>query len=152
MKITKFGHCCLLIEEGGVRILTDPGIYSTQQNEVKDIGFVLITHEHTDHFNINSLKEILINNPQAKIITNKSVGLLLEKESIAFSIVEDGQTYDAGGVLQKLAGYRLFYFQSLGGVSHWGLRWVLKIHFKNHWVFQWQCSVCFGRSRGSLYL
>ncbi|MBI2052837.1 MAG: MBL fold metallo-hydrolase, partial [Candidatus Ryanbacteria bacterium] len=29
MKITKFGHCCLLIKENGVRILTDPGTYST---------------------------------------------------------------------------------------------------------------------------
>lgn len=52
MKITKFGHCCLLIEENGVRILTDPGTYSTQQSEVKNIDFVLITHEHADHFQL----------------------------------------------------------------------------------------------------
>ncbi|MCX6731570.1 MAG: MBL fold metallo-hydrolase, partial [Candidatus Parcubacteria bacterium] len=99
MKITKFGHCCLLVEENGVRILTDPGTYSTQQNEVKNIDFVLITHEHADHFYIDSLKALLKNNPQAKIITNKSVGVLLEKENIVFNIVEDGQNYDANGVL-----------------------------------------------------
>ncbi len=109
MKITKFGHCCLLIDtsatlsagENGVRILTDPGTYSTQQNEVKNIDVVLITHEHQDHFHIDSLKAVLKNNPQAKIITNKSVGALLEKENIAFSIVEDGQSSDANGVLIK---------------------------------------------------
>ena len=60
MKITKFGHCCLLIEENGVRILTDPGTYSTQQSEVKNIDFVLITHEHADHFHIDSLKALFL--------------------------------------------------------------------------------------------
>lgn len=99
MKITKFGHCCLLIEEKGVRILTDPGNYSTQQDEVKNIDYVLITHEHPDHFHIESVKAILKNNPQVKIITNKSVGALLQKEGITFSLVEDGENMDAGGVL-----------------------------------------------------
>ncbi len=98
MKITKFGHCYLLIEENGVRILTDPGTYSTQQNAVKNINFVLITHEHADHFHIDSLKTLLKNNPQARVITNKSVGVLLEKEGIVFDIVEDGQSFDANGV------------------------------------------------------
>ena len=82
MKSTKFGHCCLLVEENGVRILTDPGSYSTQQTQVKNIDFVLITHEHEDHLHVDSLKALLENNPQAKIITNKSVGALLEKEGI----------------------------------------------------------------------
>src|SRR3989338_4788257 len=99
MKITKFGHCCLLIKENGVRILTDPGTYSTQQSEVKNIDFVLITHEHADHLHIDSLKALLKNNPQARIITNKSVCTLLEKDGITFSVVEDGQNSDANGVL-----------------------------------------------------
>lgn len=99
MKITKFGHCCLLTEENGVKILTDPGTYSTQQSEIKNIDFVLITHEHTDHFHIGSLKALLINNPQVKVITNKSVGALLEKDGISFSVVENGQNFDANGIL-----------------------------------------------------
>ena len=79
--------------------MTDPGTYSTQQGEVKNIDLVLITHEHADHFHIDSLKALLKNNPQAKVITNKSVGALLEKDGIAFSIVENGQNSDANGVL-----------------------------------------------------
>lgn len=56
MKVTKFGHCCLLIEEEGLRILTDPGSYSTRQNDVQNIDVILITHEHPDHLHIESLK------------------------------------------------------------------------------------------------
>lgn len=91
MKITKLGHCCLLIEEKNLRILTDPGTYSTLQNDVKNIDIILITHEHTDHFHLDSLKIVLCNNPQAKIITNQGVGKLLDIEKIPYQLVEHGQ-------------------------------------------------------------
>ncbi|HZX00938.1 MAG TPA: MBL fold metallo-hydrolase, partial [Candidatus Paceibacterota bacterium] len=64
MKVTKFGHCCLLIEENGLRVLTDPGVYSEAQNEVTGINVVLITHEHQDHFHLDSMREIIKNNPE----------------------------------------------------------------------------------------
>ncbi len=91
MKITKLGHCCLLIEEQGVRILTDPGNYSTAQDELKNIDLILITHEHQDHFHLASLKLVRQNNPAAKIVTNAAVGALLAKENIPFSLLADGQ-------------------------------------------------------------
>lgn len=90
MQITKLGHCCLLIEEQGVRILTDPGNYSQAQNEVEGLDVVLITHEHQDHLHLDSLKIILRHNPQVKIFTNRSVGNLLASEGIEFILLEDG--------------------------------------------------------------
>lgn len=99
MKITKFGHCCLLVEENRTKILIDPGSYSTQQNNVKNVNIVIITHNHQDHFQIDSLKKILTNNPQIKIITNKSIGIILEKENINFNIVENGQSISEKGIL-----------------------------------------------------
>ncbi|MBX4210902.1 MBL fold metallo-hydrolase [Candidatus Parcubacteria bacterium] len=92
MKITKIGHCCLLVEEKELRILTDPGTYSDGQNEIKNIDIVLITHEHADHFHIDSLKIVLSNNPQAKVITNTAVGNLLDKEKIPYEKLEHGGT------------------------------------------------------------
>ncbi len=93
MKITKFGHSCILIEEKDVRILTDPGNYSTAQNNVKNIDVILITHQHQDHCDVNSIKTILKNNPYAKIITNKTVSAILKKNGIESIIVEEGQTF-----------------------------------------------------------
>ncbi|MEK6910330.1 MAG: MBL fold metallo-hydrolase [Nanoarchaeota archaeon] len=91
MKIKKLGHCCLLIEEKGVRILTDPGNYSITQNEIKNIDLILITHEHADHLHIDSLKQVIKNNPKAKIITNKAVGSLLDADKINYEVIEDGK-------------------------------------------------------------
>lgn len=104
MKITKFGHCCLLIEENGIRILTDPGTYSTEQDNLKNIDLVLITHDHFDHFHIDSVKNILKNNPSVKIITNSEVGKSLDKEGISYINVEDGQNYTYKNILIEGVG------------------------------------------------
>ncbi len=111
----------MLIEENRIRILTDPGVYSTQQNNIKNIDVVLITHEHYDHLHIDSLKIVLGNNPQAKIITNKSVGALLEKENISFEIIEDGQNYNAKGILIEGFGkYHALMYTSILSIQNTG--------------------------------
>lgn len=99
MLIKKLGHCCLHIKLPNLTILTDPGSYSTLQNEVKGIDLILITHEHGDHFHIESLKKVLMNNPDAKIITNVSVGKLLDVENIPYSIISDGQSTTIENIL-----------------------------------------------------
>ncbi|MDB5204885.1 MAG: putative Zn-dependent hydrolase [Candidatus Taylorbacteria bacterium] len=122
MKITKYGHCCLLVEEKGVRVLTDPGSYTTTQNEVKNIDVVLITHEHGDHFHIESVKEILKSNPETLIVTNNAVNELLKKENILNTkIVEDGESFEYKGI--KLSGYgktHAIIYQEFGSVENTG--------------------------------
>ncbi len=93
MKVTKLGHCCLVIEIRGVRFLTDPGNYTTSQNEAKNIDCVVISHEHTDHLHVESVKTILKNNPNAIVVSNDSVGKILSKENIPFIKVADGESY-----------------------------------------------------------
>ncbi|MEX0650008.1 MAG: MBL fold metallo-hydrolase [Candidatus Andersenbacteria bacterium] len=91
MKITKLGHCCLVIEDKGKRILTDPGAWTTEQNQITGIDLIVITHEHADHFHLESLKQVLKNNQDATIVTNGAVGKLLEAESIPSKLLEDQQ-------------------------------------------------------------
>lgn len=103
MKITKLGHCCLLVETQGKKILTDPGNYSTAQDSITGIDCVLISHEHTDHLHIESLKTVLKNNPNAKIITNSAVAQILEKDNIPCLIIGNGQSGAIDAV--KIAGF-----------------------------------------------
>ncbi len=105
MKITKLGHCCLIIEINRIRFLTDPGTYTTAQNEVKNIDYVVISHEHTDHLHIESLKIVLKNNPKAQVISNASVGKILEKESIPYMKISHEEKIKVGGV--EIAGHGL---------------------------------------------
>lgn len=106
MKITKLGHCCLIIEVEGLKILTDPGSFTDAQNEIKNIDVVLITHEHGDHLHVPSVKAILANNPQAQVITNQGVGKILEKEGIKHQIVDGKSTTTIKGVLIESCDHR----------------------------------------------
>lgn len=90
MNITKFGHSCLLVEESGVRILTDPGDYSTAQNAAASVDIILITHEHQDHLSLESLQAIITQNPEAKIFTNRGAAKILDSAGIPYTLLEHG--------------------------------------------------------------
>jgi L-ascorbate metabolism protein UlaG (beta-lactamase superfamily) len=89
MKITKFGHACLLVEEGEARILIDPGSYSGTVT-AENLTAVLITHNHQDHLDIDLLKSILSKNAAVQVITVAEAGQNLDEAGIAFSAIEDG--------------------------------------------------------------
>jgi L-ascorbate metabolism protein UlaG (beta-lactamase superfamily) len=90
MRITKFGHCCLLIEESSLRVLTDPGNYNETPN-ITNLDVILITHEHADHCHLESLKEILANNKDVEVISHKAVAEILSKIDIPCTIIGDGE-------------------------------------------------------------
>lgn len=99
MKITKLGHCCLLIETKGKRILTDPGSYTVEaHSKLENLDYILFTHEHQDHYHLESLKVILEKNPNVVVYTNSSVGELLEKEGVAHTKIDHNQGVSLGEV------------------------------------------------------
>lgn len=133
MKITKLGHCCLVLEVDGIKILTDPGSFTTAQDSLTDIDIVLITHEHGDHFHVESVKKILANNPNATVVTNTAVTALIKKESLAPTgvIVGDGQMSEVKGV--KIEGFgkdhALVYPPNMGLVENTGYMVQEKFYF-----------------------
>lgn len=81
-----------------MRIMTDPGNFSTLQTEEKGIDYVFITHEHQDHFHLDSLKKVISSNPEVKIVTNKGVGKLLDEANIPYEVLEHGGVKDFSGM------------------------------------------------------
>lgn len=90
MKITKYGHCCLLIEIDGRRVLTDPGKFSAGHEALTELDVILITHEHADHLHTASLKTVLQHNPQAVVLGNESVSQLLTAAELPHEVIADG--------------------------------------------------------------
>ncbi|MEK7588452.1 MAG: MBL fold metallo-hydrolase [Patescibacteria group bacterium] len=105
MKIKKLGHCCFVVEINGKRIMTDPSEFNYGGDSVaeRNIDLILITHEHADHLHIDTLKQILENNPNVVVITNTSVGKLLDEAGIKYTKVEDGENFDFEGI--KIKGF-----------------------------------------------
>jgi L-ascorbate metabolism protein UlaG (beta-lactamase superfamily) len=99
MKITKLGHCCMLIEEKGVRLLTDPGAFTADKHSsISGVDAILFTHEHADHYHLQSLQMLLKINPKAVVLCNPGVAALLSKEGIAHEIIGDGGSSVVKGV------------------------------------------------------
>jgi len=89
----------MLVEENGVRMLIDPGSFTRDaQEKLTGLDAILITHEHQDHFHTESLKIILKNNAQAKVICNDGVAKFLTEAGIDHEILEDGHSTDVKGV------------------------------------------------------
>jgi L-ascorbate metabolism protein UlaG (beta-lactamase superfamily) len=122
MKIKKIGHCCFIAEaKEGVKIMTDPGAFSTLQKEEIGIKAILITHEHNDHLHVDSLKIILKNNPDVIIITNSSVGKILSEQNISFIKLEEGDKYDIDGVqIKGFGNSHAEIFEDFGKVQNTG--------------------------------
>jgi L-ascorbate metabolism protein UlaG (beta-lactamase superfamily) len=99
MKITKLGHCCLLIETKGRKILTDPGSYTVDvHSKLENIDYILFTHEHQDHYHIESLKILLQKNPKVVVYSNGSVSELLKNEGIIHTKISHEEEVLLGGV------------------------------------------------------
>ena len=68
-----------------------------------------------------SLKIVLKNNPKAIIVTNRSVGKLLEEQGIPFQILEDGQMEIFSGVkIQGCGEKHAVIYGSFGQVQNTG--------------------------------
>lgn len=122
MKITKLGHSCFIAEpKEGVRVMTDPGAYSTLAADAKNISAIVITHEHSDHIDIQTLQKILTNNPEAKIFTNTAVGKILDEAGIKYEILEEGQKTDVKGVsIQAFGNVHAEIYPSIGPFQNTG--------------------------------
>jgi L-ascorbate metabolism protein UlaG (beta-lactamase superfamily) len=63
MTIKKYLHSCVVLEEGGKRLLFDPGAFVFIEGKLKpeDVGpvdVVIVTHSHPDHFFPDALKTL----------------------------------------------------------------------------------------------
>ena len=95
MRISKHIHSCLFIEEGGTRILVDPGIFSFIEGLVKpeqftNLSAIFITHNHRDHADPEALKIMMEHNPSAVVYGNADTKNLLAEKHIPVEIFEEG--------------------------------------------------------------
>jgi L-ascorbate metabolism protein UlaG (beta-lactamase superfamily) len=68
MRITSFGHSCLLVETEGARLLIDPGTYSSGYESLSGLDAVMVTHQHPDHVDTSTLGALLASNAGAELL------------------------------------------------------------------------------------
>lgn len=77
----------MLVETGKLNILIDPGSYSWHSHlfshaKISRLDYIVITHEHPDHYSLPFLQDIIKKFPHAQIITNSDLAEKLKKEGV----------------------------------------------------------------------
>ena len=103
---TWLGHATFLFTLAGKHFITDPVLYNVgpvkrhtplpcSVADLKQIDFILLSHNHRDHADQKSMQHLCALNPQAIILTGLEIAPLLRSWNITNPIVEAGwyQTY-----------------------------------------------------------
>ncbi len=96
MRITKYGHACLLVQDGDARLLLDPGAFSAGFEELTGLTAVLITHQHPDHVDLDKLPALLERNPEAVLHTDEDTAEQLTGRGLPARAVHEGDVLDLG--------------------------------------------------------
>jgi hypothetical protein len=110
MKITFIGHASLLVEAGGLTILSDPWwrgpcfgaqwwtypLPSLESLDNKHVDFIYISHGHHDHFHPATLRTLA---RDAKVLVSKDIGLADAIRNVGFPVTAlgDDEEYALGG-------------------------------------------------------
>jgi L-ascorbate metabolism protein UlaG (beta-lactamase superfamily) len=120
MRLIKYTHACVRLEQDGRTLLLDPGVYS-EREAYKGVSTLLITHEHFDHLNVELLPSILKENPELKIYTGGAVAAQLAPFGDAVVTVEVGDTFTAEGFeINVVGGTHAEIYEGLPGIANYG--------------------------------
>ena len=104
MKLTHYGHACVVIETEGARILIDPGTMSTGFERERGLDAVLITHDHADHLDLERIGEVLAANPGAVLYAEAGTAPLLAAFEVR--VATPGEVLTIGGSRVAVLGGR----------------------------------------------
>jgi L-ascorbate metabolism protein UlaG (beta-lactamase superfamily) len=90
MKLTKYIHACVLVEDDEHTALFDPGRFAWESGDLnlellESLDYILITHEHFDHFHLPFVQALVDKFPEVKIISTDSVAAILKESGITAS-------------------------------------------------------------------
>lgn len=94
MKITRYFQSCLLIEDGGTRLLVDPsGNEKDNAPKLGKLDAVIYTHEHSDHFDPELAEQFA--GQGTPIYANASTAGKMKSRP---NVVTDGQGFKVGAI------------------------------------------------------
>ncbi len=95
MRLTKYGHACVRLDDGDRALVIDPGVYS-EAEALTGAAAVLVTHEHADHVDVAALVAARAADPALTVYTHPALAASLPAEVGAVA-VEVGDAFTAAG-------------------------------------------------------
>ncbi|MFC4139186.1 MULTISPECIES: MBL fold metallo-hydrolase [unclassified Microbacterium] len=102
MRVTKFEHAALRIDEAGETLIIDPGSFTTPLEDLRKAVAVVITHEHPDHWTPEHLDRILLAAPGTPVFA--PAGVAAQATDHEITVVAPGDTVTAGSFTLRFFG------------------------------------------------
>ncbi|WP_243225252.1 MBL fold metallo-hydrolase [Microbacterium sp. CIAB417] len=102
MRVTKYEHATLRIDEAGDTLVIDPGSFTTPLDDLSGTVAVVITHEHPDHWTPEQLDRILREAPGTPVFAPAGVAAAAPDHEI--TVVSPGDTVTAGHFTLRFFG------------------------------------------------
>lgn len=80
MRLTHFGHSCVLVEIADLRVLLDPGTFSDGFEELRDLHAILVTHQHPDHCDPQRFAPLIEANPGARVLLESQTAVQFREQ------------------------------------------------------------------------
>jgi len=104
MRLTKFEHAALRLDQNGQTLIVDPGSFTAPVENLDNLVAVVITHEHPDHWTPAHLDRLLAASPGVPIFAPSGVAAAAEDYDI--TVVAPGDTVTAGDFTLRFFGGR----------------------------------------------
>ena len=97
MRLTKFTHSCVRLDDADRSLVLDPGAFSEVETALDGAGGVLITHEHPDHIDVDRLRTAMRKDPRLRVWAPAGVAATLADLGEQVVAVGAGEAFDAAG-------------------------------------------------------
>jgi L-ascorbate metabolism protein UlaG (beta-lactamase superfamily) len=104
MRLTHFGHACVLVETDTTRLLLDPGTLSRDFSSLTELDAILITHQHNDHLDVAKLPALLAANPGALLLVDPGSAAVVRDAGLPFRVVTPGERVLFGDTTLDVVG------------------------------------------------
>ncbi len=107
MKIKKYLHSCVVLEENGKRLMFDPGAFVFIENQLKpeDIGpvdVIVITHSHPDHYFPEALKALQALHPFTLVASEEIIKFAQDEAGLECAV-----EYATPGEVKNIEGFSI---------------------------------------------
>ncbi|WP_157243550.1 MBL fold metallo-hydrolase [Algoriphagus resistens] len=139
--IIPLGHASFIVDINGERLLIDPVVSSNKLlkrytkvpfnlPELNNVDYLLLSHNHRDHLDKSSVKQLARLNPDAVILTGLEIGKILKRWGVNNQIQEAGwyQQFNTSSSLSI----------DFIPTQHWSRRWLsdTNIHLWGSFMIQ----------------